>query len=292
MTSTITFAYSAVNAREGANVRTGPITLLQPIQSRFVRRQSRVTHAVRLRGGVCRAQQGVSSPPTENGAVGTSDSVPTPIVKIDNQHDPFATVVTIEFGDRLGELLDTVAALKNLKLNIRRAKIKAGGGPIKFYITDALTSEKILKSARLEEIRLTIFNNLLKYHPESGSAIGWGEASTPVTDSIDPLHPLGARDGPKIKTTVEVTEEESGSHSKVSIRTRDRPGLLTDIVRTLKDISVNVISAEVDTEGAVAKDDFFVTYHGEPLNPSMTALVTNALQYYLQLAEVEREESY
>ncbi len=31
-----------------------------------------------------------------------------PIVKIDNQHDPFATVVTIEFGDRLGQLLDTV----------------------------------------------------------------------------------------------------------------------------------------------------------------------------------------
>ena len=87
-----------------------------------------------------------------------------------------------------------IAALKNLKLNIRRAKIKAGAGANKFYITDALTSEKILKSARLEEIRLTIFNNLLKYHPESGSAIGWGESATPVTEA-DPLHPLGARDG-------------------------------------------------------------------------------------------------
>ena len=40
--------------------------------------------------------------------MGTSEEVPTPIVKIDNQHDPFATVVTIEFGDRLGQLLDTV----------------------------------------------------------------------------------------------------------------------------------------------------------------------------------------
>jgi hypothetical protein len=29
-------------------------------------------------------------------------------VKIDNSTDPFATVVTVEFGDRLGELLDTV----------------------------------------------------------------------------------------------------------------------------------------------------------------------------------------
>ena len=49
---------------------------------------------------------------------------------------------------------------------------------------------------------------------------------------------------------------------------------------------------QVDTEGMVARDDFYVTYHGEPLNSSMTQLVTNALQYYLQLAEVEREESY
>lgn len=32
----------------------------------------------------------------------------------------------------------------------------------KFFITDANTSEKILKSARLEEIRLTILNNLLQ----------------------------------------------------------------------------------------------------------------------------------
>ncbi len=48
----------------------------------------------------------------------------------------------------------------------------------------------------------------------------------------------------------------------------------------------------MDTEGIIARDDFYVTYHGEPLNPSMTQLVTNTLQYYLQLAEVEREESY
>ena len=33
---------------------------------------------------------------------------PIPVVKIDNRADNFATVVTIEFGDQLGELLDTV----------------------------------------------------------------------------------------------------------------------------------------------------------------------------------------
>lgn len=49
---------------------------------------------------------------------------------------------------------------------------------------------------------------------------------------------------------------------------------------------------QVDTVGTQAKDEFFITYHGEPLNASMVQLVTNALQYYLSLAEVEKEESY
>lgn len=34
--------------------------------------------------------------------------IPTPIIKIDNKADNFATVVSLEFGDQLGELLDTV----------------------------------------------------------------------------------------------------------------------------------------------------------------------------------------
>lgn len=35
-------------------------------------------------------------------------TLPQPVVKIDNSTDPFATVVKVEFGDRLGDLLDTV----------------------------------------------------------------------------------------------------------------------------------------------------------------------------------------
>lgn len=35
-----------------------------------------------------------------------------PVVKIDNRSDAFATIVSVEFGDRLGELLDTVRGLR------------------------------------------------------------------------------------------------------------------------------------------------------------------------------------
>ena len=50
--------------------------------------------------------------------------------------------------------------MKNLGLNIRRAKITQKGGDSSgnetvFYITESSTSEKIVKSARLEEIRMT-----------------------------------------------------------------------------------------------------------------------------------------
>lgn len=59
-----------------------------------------------------------------------ASNLPEPVVKIDNEADPFATVVTIEYGDRLGELLDTVGAaglwvlvgsLKNVEHGAARA---------------------------------------------------------------------------------------------------------------------------------------------------------------------------
>lgn len=43
---------------------------------------------------------------------------PTPVVKIDNQSDTFATIVSIQYGDRLGELLETVSALCDFYGNV------------------------------------------------------------------------------------------------------------------------------------------------------------------------------
>jgi len=84
-----------------------------------------------------------ATPATDAPSAAPSSSVPTPLVVIDNTSDSFATVVTVKFGDRLGELLDTVAALRNLGLNIRRAKVSAAGGANKFFITDSKSSEKV-----------------------------------------------------------------------------------------------------------------------------------------------------
>lgn len=58
-----------------------------------------------------------------------------------------------------------ITALKNLGLNIRGAKVNTAGTT--FFITDADTSEKIVKSARLEDIRMTVLNSLVAKFPVS-----------------------------------------------------------------------------------------------------------------------------
>ena len=49
-----------------------------------------------------------------------------PVVLIDNTADPLATVVTVSFGNVLGQLLDTCEALRRLGLNINRADVTEG----------------------------------------------------------------------------------------------------------------------------------------------------------------------
>ncbi|GIL91996.1 hypothetical protein Vretifemale_19672 [Volvox reticuliferus] len=217
-------------------------------------------------------------------ASGTTMAGPIPTVKIDNIRDPFATVLTVEYGEKTGELLDAITALKNLGLNIRRAKVNTAGTT--FYITDADTSEKIVKSARLEDIRMTVLNSLVAKFPEVGEVLSLGKTNDFDTNKI-----LGTRRR-VVQTTIDIMEASNGSCSVLKIVTQDRPGLLVDIVRVLKDINLNVVSAEIDTDGKLAKDEFFITYHGEPLTAPMVTLVTNSLQYYLSIGEIAKEESY
>uniref|UniRef100_M1B4F9 ACT domain-containing protein ACR n=1 Tax=Solanum tuberosum TaxID=4113 RepID=M1B4F9_SOLTU len=94
-------------------------------------------------------------------------AVPTPKVIIDLDSDPEATVVEVTFGDRLGALLDTMSALKNLGLNVVKANVylDSSGKHNKLCITHASTGRKVEDPELLEAIRLTIINNLMEFHP-------------------------------------------------------------------------------------------------------------------------------
>ncbi|CAN6573051.1 unnamed protein product [Malus baccata var. baccata] len=190
-----------------------------------------------------------------DGSPSESDAVPIPKVIIDQDSDPDATVVEITFGDRLGALLDTMSALRNLGLNVVKANVylDSSGKHNKFAITRADTGRKVEDPELLEAIRLTIINNLIEYHPESSSQLAMGAAFgiVPPPEQVDV----------DIATHISVNDD-GPTRSLLYVESADRPGLLVDLVKIITDISVAVESGEFDTEGLLAKAKFHVSYRG------------------------------
>lgn len=209
-----------------------------------------------------------------------ADYVPMPIVLIDQDSDYGATIVQLSFGDRLGALIDTMNALKDLGLDVSKGTVTTEGSIIqtKFFITRLDTGRKVEDPDMLERIRLTIISNLLKFHPESSERLAMGEA-------------FGIK-APEKKLDVDITthvhvKEDGPKRSLLYIETADRPGLLVEIIKTIADINIDVESAEIDTEGLVAKDKFHVSYRGAALNRSLSQVLTNCLRYYLRRPETD-----
>ncbi|CAI0442267.1 unnamed protein product [Linum tenue] len=182
----------------------------------------------------------------EDGSYYDMDAVPTPKVIIDLDSDPDATVVEVTFGDRLGALVDTMTALKNLGLNVVKGNVflDSSGKHNRFAITKADSGRKVEDPELLEAIRCTIINNLLKYHPESSSKLAMGVffgAQPPNQVDVD------------IATHITISNE-SPNRSLLNVETADRPGLLVDLVKVINDTNIAVESGEFDTEVQVFND--------------------------------------
>lgn len=209
-----------------------------------------------------------------------ADEVPIPKVIIDQDSDPDATIVEITFGDRLGALLDTMNALKNLGLNVVKANVylDSSGKHNKFAITKVSTGRKVDDPEMLETIRLTIINNMLQYHPESSEQLAMGAAfgAAPPIKQVDVDYATHIRvydDGP--------------DRSLLCVETVDRPGLLVDLVKIITDINIAVESGEFDTEGLLAKAKFHVSYKGKAIIKPLQQVLANSLRYFLRRPSTE-----
>ncbi|KAL3581171.1 hypothetical protein D5086_015503 [Populus alba] len=223
--------------------------------------------------------QASSAPTVEDGSQNETDAIPTPKVIIDQDSDPDATVVEITFGDRLGALLDTMNALKNLGLNVVKANVflDSSGKHNTFAITKASTGRKVDDPELLEAIRLTIINNLLQYHPESSSQLAMGVAfgvEQPKQVDVD------------IATRIKV-KDDGPDRSLFLVETADRPGLLVDLVKIITDINISVESGEFDTEGLLAKAKFHVSYKGKAISKPLQLVLGNSLRYFLRRPTTE-----
>ncbi|PAN16049.1 hypothetical protein PAHAL_3G028900 [Panicum hallii] len=212
----------------------------------------------------------------------SDEAVPVPVVMIDQESDRDSTIVQLSFGDRLGALLDTMKALKDLGLDVTKGTVTTDSDvtQTKFHIMRF--GRKVEDPDMLERIRLTVINNLLKYHPESSEKLAMGEffGIKPPEKKVDI----------DIATHV-VVEDDGPKRSMLYIETADRPGLLLEIIKIITDTNIDVESAEIDTEGLVAKDKFHVSYRGAKLNSSLSQVLINCLRYYLRRPETD-EDSY
>ncbi|KAJ8559999.1 hypothetical protein K7X08_004057 [Anisodus acutangulus] len=216
----------------------------------------------------------------EGGSSQDTTAIPTPKVIIDLDSDPDATVVEVTFGDRLGALLDTMNALKNLGLNVVKANVclDSSGKHNTFVITKASTGRKVDDPELLEAIRLTIINNMMEYHPESSSRFAMGEAF----GAFQPYQKIDV----DIATHIHVYDD-GPERSLLCVETADRPGLIVDLVKIITDININVESGEFDTEGLLAKAKFHVSYKGKALIKPLQQVLANSLRYFLRRPTTE-----
>ncbi|XP_013622995.1 PREDICTED: ACT domain-containing protein ACR12 [Brassica oleracea var. oleracea] len=221
-----------------------------------------------------------SSTPSYPKSEDDEDFVPMPMVLIDQDADPEATIVQLSFGDRLGALIDTMRALKDLGLDVIKGTVTTKGSvkQTRFSITKLDTGRKVEDPDLLEQIRLTIINNLLKYHPECSEQLAMGET-------------FGIK-APEKKVDVDIAthihvKEDGPKRSLLCIETADRPGLVVEMIKVMADINIDVESAEIDTEGLVAKDKFHVSYQGQALNRTLSQELVNCLRYFLRRPETD-----
>uniref|UniRef100_A0A0E0LSS2 ACT domain-containing protein ACR n=1 Tax=Oryza punctata TaxID=4537 RepID=A0A0E0LSS2_ORYPU len=235
---------------------------------------------LRLSSPAIRVPRAASSAAVEDGSSSNTDTVPTPKVIIDQDSDPDATIVEITLGDRLGDLLDTMNALKNLGLNVVKASVclDSTGKHIKLAITKLSTGRKIGEPELLEAVRLTIINNMIQYHPEASSQLAMGATfgPEPPTEQVDV----------DIATHIDIYDD-GPDRSLLVVETADRPGLLVDLVKIIDDINITVQSGEFDTEGLLAKAKFHVSYRGKPLIKALQQVLANSLRYFLRRPTTE-----
>ncbi|KAG2310192.1 hypothetical protein Bca52824_021749 [Brassica carinata] len=179
--------------------------------------------------------------------------VPKPMVLIDQDADPEATIVQLSFGDRLGALIDIVS----------------DSHPRQVSFGDRAPGYKALAILDLLE--------LLLYH-ECSEQLAMGE-----TFGIKaPEHKIDVDIGTHIHV-----KEDGPKRSLLCIETADRPGLVVEMIKVMADINIDVESAEIDTEGLVAKDKIHVSYQGQALNSSLSQVLVNCLRYFLRRPETD-----
>eukprot|EP00899_Mesostigma_viride_P012764 jgi/Mesvir1/21489/Mv24126-RA.1 len=217
-------------------------------------------------------------------------------VKVTNDTDRSATIVEVSFPDKVGGMLQMLRAVKALLLNIIRASVVTVGNVavVRLHVV-TLEGKKVTDSAILSAITPAIVGEMEGQEAmvdaalDAVEAVADGEARDLMLERYNERRDRAFTKN-KVVTTVRVYPDAAHRNSVMTVQTRDRPGILVDIAKTLTDLGINIVNAEVETEDFMVRNIFFLSQGGKPLSHQMETLVTNALNFYLRTG-VE-DESY
>ncbi|KAL6570964.1 ACT domain-containing protein acr4 [Orobanche gracilis] len=191
---------------------------------------------------------------------------------------PSHTSIELIGSDRPGLLSEVTAVLTHLKCNVVGAEVWTHNtrAAAVMEVTDGTTGGPIADPEKLTMVK-SLLCNVLKGSNKSRDAKT--SVACEVTHTERRLHQMmfddrdyervggdGDDDGEKERPNVNVVNWHDKDYSVVTVKCKDRPKLLFDIVCTLTDMKYVVFHGNVDTDGPEAYQEFCIRHiDGSPV---------------------------
>ncbi|MQM01632.1 hypothetical protein Taro_034390 [Colocasia esculenta] len=187
------------------------------------------------------------------------------------------TSIELTGTDRPGLLSEVCAVLNNLKCSVVNAEVWTHNtrAAAVMHVTDEDTGLAIADAERLSRIK-KLLSYVLKGNSKSRgarTALSSGDTHTErrlhqmMFDDRDYERQDHDPNNEKLRPNVTVDNWNDKDYSVVTIRCKDRPKLLFDIVCTLTDMQYVVFHANIDAVGPEAYQEFYVRHiDGFPVN--------------------------
>ena len=186
--------------------------------------------------------------------------------------DRDATRIAIVLADHPGIFSRLAGALALVGANVVDARTytsKDGWATAAFWVQDAAGHP--FEAERLPRLRTMIHRTL------SGEVV--------ARDALAPRDRLKTRERAfRVPTAITFDNEGSDIYTIIEVDTRDRPGLLYDLTRTLASANVYIASAVIATYGEQAVDSFYVKdmfglkFHSKPKQRALEKKLRDAIE--------------
>ncbi|KAM0951347.1 putative [Protein-PII] uridylyltransferase [Dioscorea sansibarensis] len=187
------------------------------------------------------------------------------------------TSIELTGTDRPGLLSEVSAVLTDLKCNIVNAEVWTHNtrAAAVMHVTDELTGSAVTDPERLSRIKKLLYYVLMARNKVQGAKVA---VSGEITHTERRLHQmmLADRDYERsdkdlsdvyVRPSVTVINCYDKDYSVVTVRCKDRPKLLFDIVCTLTDMKYVVFHGNVDAESPEVYQELYIRHvGGSPVN--------------------------